>query len=699
MRYFALVRWLSLSVCALAACAAQPSGNDAGPVADGGPVDDGLSYPDATPVDDFRIQFVDPDFGPFAGGTEVLVRGDGFTEDTRVFFGGRMVEPLDQELVDERRIIVLTPPGEPGMADVEVRKPDAMAMLEDAYRYEPILVDPPTGSVAGNTFVTITGYGTDFDDDTTVTFDGVEVIGIEVINENVLTGFTPPGVAGTADVRVTTQTGLFEADNAYTYQATGDPFFGGMSGGPINGAVNVVVVDTYTRNGVDNAFVVIGDPETSQYKGFADNLGQITFSDPSLVGPITVTAIAPDYEMATFVGYDATNITIMLRGPPPEPSGGPFPPPPQVGHIFGHVMFGDAVGLGSPHWGLVPEPRTATEVKRIYVTTTASSPFSSAYSPQNPIDYAGFDPNKTSWEFDVFARPRAMAVVAIAGLYDSAKDPSGTGVTGFEPFAMGIKRGVLVGAGEQVMNVDIVVNIPLDTTVRVDLVDPPALDTPDWPGPNKYTIRPFIDLGGEGVIPMNKSFLPTPPSPESPANIYDFEPETQSILMPGFAPLSGPLADASYSFLVGAYTDSGANPFSVRVVRGIDDVAFPVEITDFIGVPRPTDPAPGELASNRSMRFYGELPAQQEPTFNLHTLTDSDGDRLARIITRGDLYETPIYDLSDFGFAPFPAEKDVTWQMWRLKIAGSTFDQFTYRQLSSLYWDAYTADAWWAQFP
>ena len=693
------MRWLTPVLCAFMACATQTPGGDSGPVADGGPTVDGLNYPDATPVEEFRVQFVDPAFGPFAGGTEVLVRGDGFTEDTRVFFDGRMVEPLEQELIDERRIIVLTPPGEPGMATVEVRKQSQMASLDDAYRYEPLLVDPPAGSVAGNTFVTLTGYGTDFDDTTTVTFDGVEVVGIDIINENVLTAFTPPGVAGTADVRVTTQLGLFEAENAYTYQATGDPFFGGMSGGPINGAVNVVVVDTFTRNGIDDAFVVIGDPKTSSYKGYADNLGQITFSDPSLVGPITVTAMAPDYEMATFVSYDATNITIMLRGPPPEPSGGPFPPPPQVGHIWGHVMFGDAVGLGSPHWGLVPEPRTATEVKRIYVTTTASSPFSTAYSPQGHIDYEGFDPNKTSWEFDVFARPRAMAVVAIAGLYDSANDPSGTGVSGFEPFAMGIKRGVLVGAGENVLNVDIVVNIPLDTTVRVDLDDPPALNTPNWPGPTQYTIRPFIDLGGEGVIAMNKNALNSPPFPEAPPNVYDFADGTESILLSGFAPLSGPLADASYSFVVGAYTDNGANPFSVRVVRGVDDVSFPVSIGDFIGIPRPTDPLPGELASSRSMRFYGELPAQGEPTFNLHTLSDAQGDRIARIITRGDILDTPIYDLSDYGFAPFPAEKDVTWQMWRLKISGSTFDQFTYRQLSALYWDAYTADAWWAQFP
>ena len=56
-----------------------------------------------------------------------------------------------------------------------------------------------------------------------------------------------------------------------------------------------------------------------------------------------------------------------------------MPPGPQSAHILGHIVFGDATGLGSPVWNLVPEPRSADEVKRIYVSTAARSIFSSSF--------------------------------------------------------------------------------------------------------------------------------------------------------------------------------------------------------------------------------------------------------------------------------------------------------------------------------
>lgn len=690
---------LAISTAFLAGC--PESGvlrTDGAPRSDAAVPVDGITYPDTRPAETFALLFTDPEHGPYTGGTEMLVRGVGFDDSTQVLVGGRAVEPRDLEIIDSRRIQVRTPPGEPGLADVQVERADGLsATLPAGFTYEAITVDPPTGAVAGGTFITINGFGTDFGPSTSVTIDGVEITGMSVVNEQALTGYTPPGVSGTADVRVFTPSGVFEARRAFTYQATGDPFSGGMSGGPIAGTVNVVVVDGNTKNGIDGAYVVIGDPATSPYQGFADDLGQITFSDPGLRGPITVTAAAATYETTAFVSYDAQNITIFLRKPP-EPAEGPIPPGPQVGHIYGHVLFGDATSIGSPHWNLVPEPRTATEIKRIYVATTASTPFATPFSPTHPIDYQ-YNPAVVAWEYDVFLRPRATAVVAIAGLYDPARDPSGTGVTGFQPFAMGVARGVLVGPGETKLGVDIVVNIPLDTAVRVDLDAPPDLDKPEWPGPSYYKIRPFVDLGGEGVIHMPKNGLPTPPEPEERPNNYRFGDGETSIVLGGLAPLSGNLADASYGFIVGAYTELDTNPFSVRVARGISDVALPVTIGDFLGTPRPSDPAPDGIASGMAMDFYSEGAPTGTPSFHLHMLVNGNGDQLLRVFSRGDIFRTKIPDLTYGGLPPFPTGEDINWTMWRITVAGATFDQFTFRHLSSLYWDAYTADAIWAQFP
>jgi hypothetical protein len=663
------------------------------------PADDAIVYPDVEPEPLFSLQFIDPDHGSFTGGTEVTVRGNGFVEGMTVLFGDRMVEPLDIELVDSRRLVILTPPGDPGAADVEIIAGNLTAELEELFTYEAVDIAPDFGAVAGGTFVTVSGFGTDFSDTTLVTLDGLPLTNVEIVSETQLTGFTPPGIAGAANLTAVTDTGVFDARRSFTYNTTVDPFNGGMGGGPIMGTVNVTVVDSRSRNGVDHALVAIGDPNDTDFIGRADDLGQITFSAPDLVGPITVTAAADEYETQQFVSYDARDITIFLvRQIPPEP-GGALPPGRQPARIFGHIVFGGPTGLGTPEWNLVPEPRTSTEVKRIYVTTTAPSPFSSPYAPTAPIDFDAAE-GKNAWEFDTWARPSALAVVAIAGLYDSDKDPSGLGVTGFEPFAMGVTRGVLVGPGEDKVGVDVVIDIPLDATLHVDLIDPPRLNSRDWSGPTHYQIRPFLDFGGEGVIAMNKNGLPIPPAPEERPNRYTFAEDETSITLGGMAPLAGKIVDASYGMIVGAYADSGFNPYSVRSERGIKEIEYPVTMGDFIGMPRPVDPLPESLASRLGITIEHEGPSTGEVTFDVHLLSAAGGPPLYRVFARGDELDLDLPDMARFGLMPTPRNKDVAWTFYSLRIVGgASFDDFNYRMLSINSWSAYAVDAYFVQFP
>ncbi len=674
-------------VAFLAACSSPKSSalTDSGtqPTSDG-------AYADAGDVG-FRVQFVDPQSGPFAGGTEVTVRGNGFDEDVVVLVGGRMVEPLDQEFIDSRRIVIKTPPGQPGLADVEVHRGSEIAALAEAFEYEAIYVDPDSGSVTGGTRVTIRGFGTDFGDGTNVLFDGLPLTGLDVVGDLVLTGTTPAGVSGSADVEVGTTTAVYESKRGYTYLSTADPFAAGMGGGPIEGDVNVVVLNANTRNGVDNAFVSIGDPQSAPLQGYADDLGQISFSAPGLVGPINTYVAAPGYESAAFVSYDARDITILLRRPPPPPQPGTLPPGPQSGRILGHVLFGDATGLGSPVWNLVPEPRSVNEIKRVYVAASSRSLF--ANSPAGvAIDYEGYNADKTAWAFEIGARPSATAVVATAGLYD-------TNTETFEPFAMGVARGILVGPGETVVGIDLVVNIPLDTGMLVDLDNPPRLGTPGWQGPIEYTMRPVIDLGGEGFIVMNSHGVPAPFPPAPRPGTYRFADGQESIFLSAMAPLTGNLSDASYSFIAGAYSAGGNAPFSVRMERGITEIYTPITIGDFIGTPRPTDPLPDGLASAHALEIENEAPAQGAPTFHLHLLSDNAGTQLLRMLARGSELRVDLPNFTGKNVSLLPTETDVSWTFYSIQIPQLSFDDFTYRHLRADYWSAYAADSYWVQFP
>jgi hypothetical protein len=265
MRYFNGSRmrvlfgsFVGLVACAIAAgCGA--SGGGGSDRADAAPGSDAFTLPDASGSGALSVLFVDPDHGPFPGGTEVTVRGTGFDTGVEVTFGGRSVDPIFVNVIDERRLEVITPPGDPGLAEVRVELAGDIGALPGAFTYESIYVDPPLGSVAGGTFVTVYGLATEFDATTTVLFDGLPLTAMQVVNDTSLTGITPPGVAGSADVVVNTVVGSFEAQRGYVYESTGDPFFGGMSGGPITGDVNVVVIDATTRNGVPGAYVVLDD--------------------------------------------------------------------------------------------------------------------------------------------------------------------------------------------------------------------------------------------------------------------------------------------------------------------------------------------------------------------------------------------------------------------------------------------------------
>lgn len=677
-----------------AACAGPPRDQPD----DAGPSDDGPAAADASAGDaggpGFLVQYADPDHGPFRGSTLAVIRGQGFRETDEVWIGGRLV--LGQRFIDSRRFEILTPPGEPGPATLEIRRAGGGVERAAAFTYDAIALDPPSGSVAGGTFVTLTGFGTDFAPGAVVRFDGVPLSGVVVQNAQRLTGFAPPGVAGDADVEVTVPGGAtYRAGRAYTYFTTGDPFAGGMSGGPLAGTLNVVVLDQNTKDGIPGAFVAVGDPATTRHRGTTDALGQITFSGADLVGPVTVVATAAEHEVASFHCFDAANLTIWLRSPVPPPESGPPPVGVSGATIRGHVVFGDGVGLGSPLWNPVPEPRTPTEKKRVYVTSAAGSLTGGPAPPLAFIDYE-FDPERLAWPYTVAARPGALAVVAMAGLYDPARDPDGNNRDGFEPFAVGVARGVLVGPGEDKTGVDVVVNVPLDAALRIQLVDPPALEP--GRGPTQRIFRGGADLGGEGLIHFGRHGLSQPTADGLIPGETRFIGSDADLTVRGIPALARSLADGSYAMSAGAYADGGAPPFSVRVVREVTSTNRPVVIDDFLAVPRALDPAPAGVASGRRVVVGGLPPADAVPTFRLHMLYDAVGNPVWRGITCGELTTVELPDLSAQGVSYPPSAQPTTWVSWSITTPGS-YDTFSYRWLGSAYWRAYATDSWVVQFP
>ncbi|MFH0902703.1 MAG: hypothetical protein V2A73_18890, partial [Pseudomonadota bacterium] len=367
------------------------------------------------------------------------------------------------------------------------------------------------------------------------------------------------------------------------------------------------------------------------------------------------------------------------------------------GFISGHIVFGSVTGMGIPDWPLVPQPRNPGEIRRAYVFTTMADPFSRTPSPGGGgvIDYA--NDGSTAWEFTIVSRPAAVAVYALAGLYDPNFDPDGEegeeppGV--FQPFAMGVARGIIVGPAEEVKNVTVVVDMPLDTAVRVDLQNPPKLGVPAPDGPTEYYLRALVDLGGEGVIAL----------PGSEAN---FLPGSFSAVLRGMAPIMTSIGDCSYTIITGALT-YGDWPFSMRIVRGIKDLSAPVEIGNFLGLPRAIDPEPYGTVSASHLQFEPDrTPASEassgpdgEATFIWHKLIMPPEQTMWTIIARGDQFDVPLPDVTEeSGAWDFPTD-DIWWVVYEATVPGLDFNNWSYRHLNPVYWSAYAISYFTVRIP
>ena len=636
--------------------------------------------------EEFAITGVEPDHGPFIGGTQVVVRGRGFKEGAAVYFGEHLVEPVYTLVIDDNRLGVLSPAGAPGTVDVRVELEGDTALKEDAFTYDIFYVDPVSGSVAGGTVVAIEGSGTEFEPAPTVTFDGEEAAEVNWISTTRITCRTPPGVVGPADVRVRGDANDYEVDEAYVYFNSADPINGGLGGGRIEGALNVTVLDSYTSEPVPEAFCILGVSGETTDQGLTDDRGQITFSHADLAGPQSLTCGKEKYESTTIREFDARDVTIFLV-PIPDPEPGPLPPGTLGAIIHGELVFEHGGEFGPGPWEIVPDPGP-NEQKIAYVYATG---YSIWYPPPSP-GLSGADPiveedmtntGDHGFKFSVFARPETVAVWALAGILN-------TDTSAFVPYAFGVARGIVAGPGEEVEGVLVYMVHSLDQSITVEM-EPYFPELELSYGPTIYKSDLYIDLGGDGVIFRDDATqLKTDASP---------------FFYPGWLPLRYELADASYTAVVGAYTPmidalTGqtvyANPFTVKVLDNLTRPDEPIVAQDFIGVPYPIDPAYGTRITGMRMEFGND---GATPDFWLAMLqTYPDQLPLWRILIPGDQLSYELPDLAAIASLPAPPSGYTVWIVYGISSPGFVYNEFTYRYLSQSYWSAFSADAFIFEF-
>jgi len=644
-----------------------------------------------------------PDHGPFTGGASVVIRGTGFSvdmdggpglsPDMEVTIGGRLVQPADMELIDSNRLVIVTPAGEVGPADVTVTLGDESVTAADAYTYEAFYVDPGRGAVSGGTLVSIigTGAGTAFADGDAVVFGRTPCTDTTVVSESTVTCRTPPMAAGTVDVTVIRGADASEltVEDAYTYYDSSDPSSGGLGGGPIAGAMNVTVLAVLPGGLVPlpDAYVVLGEDLATPYQGPTDINGQATFSGTDLIGPVTVHVAKFCFEKTSIVSFDATDVTIFLV--PWNPNlciiSPPGPPPPAgPGHsgafISGELVWPSDFGLGPQPWFNVPEPR-ANEVKVAYVYTTQArvdfpNPAPNLGGALQRVLETG-DTGESGYLYRIFARPAGLAVYALAGLENQ---DTGT----FLPYVMGIARNVLAGPGQEVTDVDITMDIPLDHTLDVDITDLPGESRT---GPDSFKVEAYIDLGGEGVIVREVETLGRTEAYDIVRGRTNDEP-FRFWAQPA---LLGSLSDGRYRISAGWYTgDFDSQPYTMVVRNGVRAYDETVTLDGFLGIPQATSPGYGErLPDDRVLRWTSD---GDDPDMHIVLMVGGDGNPAWRHYARGSVYEAPIPDLSSIPEIDDISSGFITWQVYAVKIPGFDFDEFSYTYLQQRYWSHHASD-------
>ena len=631
------------------------------------PRDGEIGYPDGAIGFDGKIphklllKAIKPAHGPFVGGTEVVLSGSGFTGKVKVRFGGTTLETTKVTLLSPVSLKVITPAGKVGPADVEVILGSEQTRLAGAFTYDPVYLDPGSGPAAGSTLVTLHGKDTAFKKGMKLTLGGAALTDVEVISPSVLRAKTPPGSPGPASLVFGTAGGDKTINHAYTYYQSANLKTGGLGGGKLAGTLTVDVLDWMFRSPVEGAKVVVQKGRSFTLTGTTNVKGVVVFSSTKLKGPVSVTVGKKGYEATSMINFDARDVTVFLL-PIPNPQPGPMPPGQSPGLIRGHLLFGGATGVGSPHWKLVPSPKE-NQVKRAYVFTSVPRIAwgAATYGSGHTVD---FDKKEaaTAWKFSLYARTGAMAIWAVAGIYDKS---SAT----FEPYAMGVTRGVVVGPGD-VVYADIWVTIPLTEKVAVKIKDVPA-------GLSRYQVRHAIDLGADGLLMRMDQEVKGDGVPAS----LTFG------RLPTF--LHKGLLDATHSVEVQLNTGQTSGlPMTRATERLVQPKGGAIVVDKFLGVPQQVKPGSGIKLQGNTLQW-----TQNGAAANLSVtiLRKTDETPVWRVYSPGSVTAVKLPDPKTFGLPPWP-KASVVWLQYLAYLPGFSFDNYTYYHLSSRYWSRWSYD-------
>ena len=482
----------------------------------------------------------------------------------------------------------------------------------------------------------------------------------QLIDQATITCRTPAHNEGTTDVMVQMDGFGVVAPERFTYFNPASRF-GGAWGDPIEGSVNISV---YGLDGaaVEGAFVMLTVDNNTPHQGWTNVSGQLTFSGDDVLGQQYVTATAAGYSSASIQSVNAENITVLLY-PSTPPSGGggggTLPLATITGVIDGFQKIKE------------PEPY---EEQMVIVETTRESPWRGNPSPGtgNVVTADG------DGSYTLISRVGDIAVVAIGGLVDTR-----TGI--FTPYVMGIERYMFVTQGET-YELDMELDIDLDNVMRFKLTGV-ALDPS---GPDINRIRPWVDLGFEGVF-----------------GGWDIAEGVEDTITAWHQPpLEGELEDATFFLYGGSWRGAGSSPYALAVKEVSNPIPELIEMPELVAVPRPEFPVNNGVVQDRYVSFAPST--SNQPDFWMVQLYMLPSTVVWEVTIPGDQNWFQRPEFPDFSMLPVdeqPRPYGFNGPLYMVvtgaRIPGFDYDQHEYitelRRRDS--WTSWSRNTWYILLP
>lgn len=607
-----------------------------------------------------------PRTGPQAGGTAANVTGVDLPDDAEVFIGA--LQATVQGTPTETTVSVLTPKGQGGAPTAvwvrEASDPENEAVLEDVFTFEEALsvgrVQPDRGAIAGGTLVSVLGSG--FGEGTLVKFGPYVAKDIKVIDVHTLTCRTPKA-DGVGSVDITVKRVGANDDTLPGGFSYFDPrsISGGLSGGPLTGTLNVSVLDSspgFYGAPVPLATVMLGVDSFTPFQGPTDQRGQITFSDPSLVKAQTVTVYKDGYETTTVSSVNAENLTVFIARTGGDGSPAPPPPGPPPSIISGHV-----IGFKAPR----PLGPNESLEARVFVSQTSfyeGPPF------RGPPNRAGqkWLVTKDGGEYLLATRSGLHATYAILGVSNSQ-------TKAFEPYLMGVKRGITVSPDNPATNQDIVLDMHLDMSVPVTVDSPLSFD--GSPAPNE--LYAWLDLGAEGFIPNPSNWAAGTGSNSSLSSTATMQ------TFPSFPQLDG----QNFVFMNFSYGAQGI-PYSVYFRRQPGDLTQGVTIGPML-------PTPTLVTPSQAVPWNGTVQwtVDPGPTPDIHQIlilkpTLMGLVTLWSMVLPGNETQVTLPPIAVKKLHDEEAQSQLFIEILSSRSPKFSYNQWTYGTLSGVTWSSYT---------